>query len=130
MKWPVAAVGFLTTAMGATPDDGHKYERQPATRHYDKAHGRSLGCPGCETAGSGRQRSHGRPEAAMERRSKVRRDTPGRGFFYRLHLGLFGGQTRLRLRLVDLSRIPDGTFFRELHPASEMASQNDQNKAK
>ena len=25
MKWPVAAVGFLTTAMGATPDDGHKY---------------------------------------------------------------------------------------------------------
>ena len=25
MKWPVEAVGFLTTAMGATPDDGHKY---------------------------------------------------------------------------------------------------------
>ena len=25
LKWPVAAVGFLTTAMGATPDDGHKY---------------------------------------------------------------------------------------------------------
>ena len=25
MEWPVAAVGFLTTAMGATPDDAHKY---------------------------------------------------------------------------------------------------------
>ena len=24
MKWPVAAVGFLTTTMGASPDDGHK----------------------------------------------------------------------------------------------------------
>ena len=28
MKWPVAAVGFLTTAMGATPDEGHKYIRR------------------------------------------------------------------------------------------------------
>ena len=28
MKWPVAAVGFLTTAMGATPDGGHKYTRR------------------------------------------------------------------------------------------------------
>ena len=28
MKWPVAAVGFLTTAMGATPDEGHKYTRR------------------------------------------------------------------------------------------------------
>ena len=28
VKWPVAAVGFLTTAMGATPDGGHKYIRQ------------------------------------------------------------------------------------------------------
>ena len=28
MKWPVAAVGFLTTAMGATPDGGHKYIRR------------------------------------------------------------------------------------------------------
>ena len=25
MKWPVAPIGFLTTAMGATPDEGHKY---------------------------------------------------------------------------------------------------------
>ena len=25
MKWPVAAVGFLTTAMGASPDEEHKY---------------------------------------------------------------------------------------------------------
>ena len=31
MKWPVAAVGFLTTAMGVTPDDGHKYVRRPRT---------------------------------------------------------------------------------------------------
>ena len=28
MKWPVAAVGFLTTALGATPDEGHKYIRR------------------------------------------------------------------------------------------------------
>ena len=28
MKWPVAAVGFLTTAMGTTPDAGHKYIRR------------------------------------------------------------------------------------------------------
>ena len=28
------------------------------------------------------------------------------------------------LRLVDLSRIPSGTFFREVHPGSEMARQN------
>ena len=28
MKWPVAAVGFLTTTMGATPDEGHKYVRR------------------------------------------------------------------------------------------------------
>ena len=39
-------------------------------------------------------------------------------------------QTRPWLGLVDLSRIPSGTFFREVHPGSEMASQNDQNKAK
>ena len=25
LKWPVAAVGFLTMAMGVSPDDGHKY---------------------------------------------------------------------------------------------------------
>ena len=28
MKWPVAAVGFLATAMGTTPDAGHKYIRR------------------------------------------------------------------------------------------------------
>ena len=28
MKWPVAAVGFLATALGATPDEGHKYIRR------------------------------------------------------------------------------------------------------
>ena len=28
MKWPVAALGFLTTAMGASPDDGHEYARR------------------------------------------------------------------------------------------------------
>ena len=39
-------------------------------------------------------------------------------------------QTHPWLGLVDLSRIPSGAFFREVHPGSEMASQNDQNKAK
>ena len=36
----------------------------------------------------------------------------------------------ISLGLVDLSRTPIGTFFWEVHPGSEMASQNDQNKAK
>ena len=31
-------------------------------------------------------------------------------------------QTRPWLGLVDLSRIPSGTFFREVHPGSEMAT--------
>ena len=43
---------------------------------------------------------------------------------------LMGWGGRVLLGLVDLSRIPCGTFFREVHPGSEMASQNDQNKAK
>ena len=29
MEWPVAAVGFLTMAIGATPGKGHKYVRRP-----------------------------------------------------------------------------------------------------
>ena len=40
------------------------------------------------------------------------------------------GELRISLALVDLSRIPSGTFFREVNLGSEMASQNDQNKAK
>ena len=28
MKWPVAVVGFLTTALGAAPDEGHKHIRR------------------------------------------------------------------------------------------------------
>ena len=44
--------------------------------------------------------------------------------------GLDQNQNRPWLGLVDLSRIPIGIFFREVHPGSEMASQNDQNKAK
>ena len=46
---------------------------------------------------------------------------------------LFMGEAvelRISLGLVDLSRTPSGFFFREVHPGSEMASQNDQNKAK
>ena len=37
------------------------------------------------------------------------------------------GKTRIWLRLADLSRILVGTFFREVHPASEMGGQNGQN---
>ena len=39
-----------------------------------------------------------------------------------------GGELRISLGLVDLSRTPAGTFFREVHPGSEMAGQNDQNE--
>ena len=56
--------------------------------------------------------------------------SPGRRFFYLASGGCKLQQTRPWLGLVDLSRIPSGTFFREVHPGSEMASQNDQNKAK
>ena len=43
---------------------------------------------------------------------------------------LFMGKLRVRFRLADISWTPSGTFFfREVHPASETASQNDQNKA-
>ena len=41
---------------------------------------------------------------------------------YKLH------QTRPWLGLVDLSRIPSGTFFREVHPASEMGYKHRQNR--
>ena len=41
------------------------------------------------------------------------------------------GELRISLDLVDLSRTPSGAFFffREVHLGSEMASQNDPNKA-
>ena len=50
--------------------------------------------------------------------------------FRRLHETFLCRKLRISLGLVDLSRTPIGTFFREVHPGSEMASQNDQNKAK
>ena len=56
--------------------------------------------------------------------------SPGRHFFCLASGGCELKQTRPWLGLVDLSRIPSGTFFREVHPGSEMASQTDQNKAK
>ena len=40
MKWPMAAVGFLTTAMDESPDDGHKYAsrlRAITVKHMDLA---------------------------------------------------------------------------------------------
>ncbi len=40
------------------------------------------------------------------------------------------GELLISLGPVDLSRIPSGAFFREDYLGSEMASQNDQNKAK
>ena len=38
------------------------------------------------------------------------------------------GELRISLGLVDLSRLPSGTFFRGGHPGSEMSSQNDQTR--
>ena len=37
-------------------------------------------------------------------------------------------QTRPWLGLLDLSRVPSGTFFREVHPASEMGCKHRQNR--
>ena len=51
-------------------------------------------------------------------------------FWFSPRWGVTWGETRISLGLVDLSRTPSGFFFREVHPGSEMASQNDQNMAK
>ena len=58
---------------------------------------------------------------------------PGLGFRYWTGIAfrLGGGlheKTRTWLCLADLSRAQGGTFFREVHPASEMVSRNDQNE--
>ena len=50
-----------------------------------------------------------------------------RGVGSRLGGGLHEQKTGIQLRLGDLSRILSGTFFREVHPASEMGGQNGQN---
>ena len=51
--------------------------------------------------------------------------SPGSRKFCLASGGCNFAKTRPWLGLVDLSRIPNGTFFREVHPGSEMASQND-----
>ena len=58
------------------------------------------------------------------------RPHPRRRFRFSPRWGFTCRRLRISLGLVDLSRTPSGTFFREVHPGSEMASQNDQNKAK
>ena len=51
MKRPVAAVGFVTTAMGATPDEGHKYIRRlRALTVKHMGHGGTVGGPSDATA--------------------------------------------------------------------------------
>ena len=47
--------------------------------------------------------------------------------FRRLNETFYVESCGFLLGLVDLSRIPSGACFREVHPGSEMASQNDQN---
>ena len=53
---------------------------------------------------------------------------PATEIFCRLNGTSLWGELRISLGLVDLSRIYTGffLFFREVHPGSEMASQNDQ----
>ena len=62
----------------------------------------------------------------------ARNQSPGSIFFAWLPVSVDSAKpARGSVALVDLSRISSGTFFREVHPGSEeMASQNDQNKAK
>ena len=50
--------------------------------------------------------------------------TPDRGFFLSREDGIVLKKPRVWLRLVDLSQIPIGTFFREVHPDPEVACQN------
>ena len=68
------------------------------------------------------------PERA--KRPPIRQCTPGphprSGFWFFLTRVLVCGKAFVRLRLVDLSRAPTGTFFREVNPpgSAEMARQN------
>ena len=58
----------------------------------------------------------------------TQQDTPGGDFGSRLGGGLHAwAKRRIWLRLADLSRTPRGTFFREVHPASEMGGKNGPN---
>ena len=59
------------------------------------------------------------------------RKAPAVEIFAWLPVGVISAKpARGSLGLVDSSRVHMGAFFREVHPGSEMASQNDQNKAK
>ena len=51
----------------------------------------------------------------------TKRQSPGRRKFCLASGGCKLEQTRPWLGLVDLSRIPSGIFFREVHPGSDMA---------
>ena len=74
-------------------------------------------------------RTHAFHNNARVARGPGARQPRKRKIFVLLTIFLWG-ELRISLGLVDLSRTPCGTFFREVHPGSEMASQNDQNKAK
>ena len=52
---------------------------------------------------------------------------PRRSFWFSPRWGVTWTETRVWLRFVDLNRTLIGTFFREVHPASEMGGQNGQN---
>ena len=54
--------------------------------------------------------------------------SPGNGNKIAALTNIFMGELRISLGLVDLSRLPSGTFFRGGHPGSEMSSQNDQTR--
>ena len=86
--------------------------------------GRCQGGAARPTRAADRQTPMGAPRAERAHRPTEGADSPG-------HTNVSSwGKLRISLGLVDLSRTPSGTFFREVHPGSEMASQNDQNKAK
>ena len=54
--------------------------------------------------------------------------TAGRRFFFPASVFFFRDQICGHLGLVDLSQTPDGTFFREVHPASENGCKQRQNR--
>ena len=66
------------------------------------------------------------------RRSRHESPAPAVENFAWLPVGTFSAKTGHSpdSSIVDLNKTASGTFFREVHPGSEMASQNDQNKAK
>ena len=100
----------------------HTQTRTTATRHSYVFIWRHC------TRGVHLSRSHFQLIQPSKRNSKCKLKAPDVEKIAWLPVGIELDQNRPWLGLVDLSRIPSGTFFREVHPASEMGCKHRQNR--